>query len=77
MQINIVLKGAVDVPARNKVTSLAYATAFGRGCQAIMQTAGRHEMPCVKVGSVVYSSFNVSACTFFSHYYFFMYDYTP
>ena len=47
MQINIVLKGAVDVPARNKVTSLAYATAFGRGCQAIMQTAGRHEMPCV------------------------------
>ena len=26
----------------------AYAAAFGRGCQAIMQTAGRHEIPCVK-----------------------------
>ena len=25
----------------------AYATAFGRGCQVIMQTAGRHEIPRV------------------------------
>ena len=24
-----------------------YATAFGGGCQKIMQTAGRHEMRCV------------------------------
>ena len=28
-------------------TSLAHATAFSRGCQAIIQTAGGYEIPCV------------------------------
>ena len=42
MQVVSVSKGTLDVPALN------YITSFGRGCQAIMRTAGMHEVLCVK-----------------------------